>query len=136
MLLSIEAMREIKFRAWHEGEMIFVDSIEFTDAAVKGYIHHDLVWVEVDGPVMQFTGLKDRHHNDIYEGDILEYSYNDMSSERFPVIFQNGSFSAGYPESLENGYLGDDLSFDIFDDIQVVGNIYEHPKLLTQPTTV
>lgn len=72
--------------------------------------------------VGQFTGLKDKYGNEIYEGDICE-----SIGYRFKVGFKNGAFSAEYSEKSEDCfYLGnaDESRFEI------IGNIYENPELL------
>lgn len=66
---------------------------------------------------MQYTGLKDKHDKDIYEGDILE--------GRQEVFYNKGSFF------LKNTRLGcDDLLGAYGCRYAVIGNIYENPNLL------
>lgn len=116
-------MREIKFRAWdkHEKKMIFdgyYGSGIFID--LEGTIQWDEVPTERI-VLMQFTGLLDKNGKEIYEGDILEYF-----KKYFPVVFEDtwiSPFKAG-----DN--CGCCESGSIPSEYEVVGNIYENPKLL------
>lgn len=75
--------------------------------------------------LMQYTGLKDIHGKEIYEGDILHYCLEEGGayslSEIDVVEFTNGMFVASYPitQCVRR---------------EIIGNIYEHPELLTPST--
>lgn len=76
----------------------------------------------------QFTGLKDKHGKEIYEGDILKYSFgSDRSHHRIYFDSEVGRF---LDERLEDGdsstiYDG----FEFVTECTIVGNIYENPEL-------
>lgn len=118
--------REIKFRVWnnktkqwihgpgHEvnlfGEMILLG----------GFMHGVRVEELNDCVVLQYTGLKDKNNKEIYEGDVLK-SINRTAHKYIKVEFKNGCF------------LFENRTFDEFvkyNDIKIVGNIYETPELL------
>ena len=73
-------------------------------------------------PVMDFTGLHDKNGKEIYEGDVVQFEYQNggglTPDARAEVTFSLGAFNVW----------GDRLS-DYF--VEVVGNIYENPELLT-----
>ena len=118
-------MREIKFRAW-DGRKI-IQSYAHIGSGGRMYTSHTQN-PEPDYIVMQYTGLKDRHGVEIYEGDIIKYitQYYGNKVEHQKVVewiddMQDDSFG----ESLSMGYRFHG------GDIEVIGNIYENPDLLT-----
>ena len=69
--------------------------------------------------VMQYTGLKDKEGNEIYEGDIIEYKCN-YGSYKSLVKYKDATFYAGY-NRLEQAEF-----------IKIIGNKYENPDLYTK----
>jgi uncharacterized phage protein (TIGR01671 family) len=122
-------MRDIKFRCW--------DRANKNMCGVKliggGYLWTDEKWldsvcvnlqdnvheIDVTCDVMQFTGLKDRHGREIYEGDILKVKLNDILSEVAPVEYRKDGFF----------WFGYNLS-SVIHEGEVIGNIYENKELL------
>ncbi|EGO2723968.1 YopX family protein [Enterococcus faecalis] len=117
-----------KFRAWDKRENTMrdvavlhftkggkVNSIEYwkTPSELKSYHVRNLV-------LMQSTGLKDKNGVEIFEGDI---GWDDHLEVHGQVIFENGAFK------YEWDNISEDL-FEVTDDIEIVGNIYENPELL------
>ena len=135
--------REIKFRAWHniEKEMREVAMLRWEDGRMSriagywketrnnGWTDHDPL--EGKYVLMQYTGLKDKNGKEIYEGDVLKWKYvNDNGYRRrefvtiFSVFYNEGT--AEYKTSD-----GDSLYTCLNDSIEVIGNIYENPELIT-----
>ena len=62
-------MREIKFRVWNGECMISPDYIDR-----EGVAHwHENSIPESSKELMQYTGLKDKKGNEIFEGDIIKH---------------------------------------------------------------
>ncbi|NSU74696.1 hypothetical protein HRH06_07675 [Enterococcus faecalis] len=131
-----------KFRAWDDiNEKMIYDfyreKIEKVDGWYKGElvvrnkneIHCDLLYSSKEEylfrhvkelPLMQSTSLKDKNGVEIFEGDI---GWDDHQEVHGQVIFENGAFKYEW----EN--ISEDL-FEVTDDIEIVGNIYENSELL------
>lgn len=138
-------MREIKFRCWSTHAQ-FMASWE--ELVVGGKIH--LLAANCHPyPVMQYTGLKDCNGVEIYEGDIVQFTYwwfdgNVAESTLTGEIVYNDSLMSFQLKGVKNekweeftGYENDseyltsfsELNFEEA-DFEVIGNIHEHPELL------
>ena len=112
-------MREIKFRqedgcgGWH----------------YWGYINGTFIsplTSDKRGKSYQFTGLLDKNGKDIYEGDIVNESYNNITMEIIDTV-------------QAHSWLRDNGSLDYTDKIdwgatayryEIIGNIYQNKELL------
>jgi len=140
-------MRKIKFRAWAsndnypEGKMFYPGDKTFAVTFFGDVIHSsksdgsEYCWARIafNGlKLMQYTGLKDKDGNEIYEGDILQAD----NSEVGWCVYHNGCFSwfngASHWHLLKQAH--DSQPYDSIikkcDDIEVIGNIYENPELM------
>lgn len=123
--------REIKFRVWTGALMeyrivagklgvFFVGGLDPEDSASMSpanTIYSGSV------PVMQFTGLKDKKGQEIYEGDILQDNeYPEEGISNAAVTWNN---DLGCWDTYPWG-----VTADFFEDYEVIGNIYENPELL------
>lgn len=117
-------MRSIKFRMWHKelGQMLEVKTVTFD---------------QMDGPLMQYTGIKDRNGTEVYEKDVVQFVHpSPNKSNRRPVINMVVSWSAKraqwgmYWRSLKGDLLWQSLGSHLDENHTVVGNAYQNPELL------
>ncbi len=113
--------REILFRGkdsagWAYGDLIHLNG----SVLIKPYL--DMAFPVQPETVGQYTGLKDRNGNRIFEGDILKAVRSDR--ERiFHVEYTGTEFYV--PEFHWNL---SDVDFDY--QLEVIGNIYDNPELI------
>lgn len=127
--------REIKFRAW--------DTELKEMGEVLGMYLHPNGWVDIQHGdketdaewrtrlnkvhLMQFTGLKDKNGKEIYEGDIVkDWEYIDS----YKVIW-NREWACFELERITHANdTTQEINYAQF-DLEVIGNIYENPELLS-----
>ena len=133
-------MREIKFRAkradngaWVYGDLTHVQKIcSVEEVQRSGRRSETVVRVanyDVDEETIgQYTGLKDRNGDEIYEGDILCFRDTKGVSYRFEVVYEDGAFCfSHYRERAFTELRHHNLSKYI-----VNGNIHDNTELLTE----
>lgn len=121
-------MREIKFRAWVDGQLLYYkplfDSLDMWFAEPKKF------------KVMQFTGFKDTNGKEIYEGDILK-----GRTWKEPFAMRTSTLAIGQVKYVDyqgfcwcgllpNGY----RTFPTLKECEIIGNIYENSELLNSST--
>ena len=130
-------MREIKFRAWDHEDKKMWKVIAFSES----------IWGESEEPniticdfgkdptnyeteirnstnyeLMQYTGLKDKNGEEIFEGDIVQFKSIRNITERYEVEYTNyGEWAIGIQRLSTR-----------FGNCEVIGNIYENPDLLEE----
>jgi uncharacterized phage protein (TIGR01671 family) len=141
-------MRELKFRAWDiENKKWLKDWSSYKAGGSEQYFvgfngdlgcHRTIVGLsmpifdiddEPNGIILeQYTGLKDKNGKEIYEGDIVEYSWDFCGIKRknkYAVEWLSGKVEH-YPYSVDSGF----TLPDSVDGYMVIGNIHENPELL------
>lgn len=123
--------REIKFRAWN-GKKKFMDSAWLIDWEHGKVCHSTHNQSELDDCVlMQFTGLKDKNGKEVYEGDVA-IAWSEGQKAICEIKWGQGRvgfFLYRSPHIIWNLSGG---GFDYtFEMIEVIGNKYENPELLT-----
>jgi len=124
-----------KFRAWLKKEQKMDNEIDHIswledelycigDGITYMVLAEDLV-------LMQSTGLKDEFDKELFEGDIIEWSYWDEfeDSGTAKIIFDKGMFKLLDVRTEKSVW---DNLFDCIENCNVFlqGNIYENPELL------
>lgn len=143
-------MREINFRLWDKRHKKMIYNIQSINFDTEDYLPFSVLlpsasresrlvndtWIEEDGTyvdnknkeaeLMQYTGLKDKNGNGIYEGDIIKFKHDD-----YTVPFTQ------YIKFVGGTYQTDDYHFylhEISHYVEIIGNIYENPELLETMT--
>jgi uncharacterized phage protein (TIGR01671 family) len=135
--------REIKFRTWmsfdvedkgNYGNYKMCYNFAFYEYAPINYLLSNHKF-----PIMQYTGLKDKNGEEIYEGDIVSATYS-KHKEKDLTLIQKVCFdikSSCY--SLEPLIPQEEIVFETTCNycplcwaakIKIIGNIYENPELL------
>lgn len=117
--------REFKFRAWDsDSKKMWIPDFIYKNGepGLKGPGKKQSTLY--DCPLMQFTGLRDKNGNEIYEGDIVKNERNETGQ----IVFNNGAFVSQYlpPHNWDAMEPCDGL----LDRQVVIGNIYENPELV------
>ena len=123
-------MREIKFRAWNKPSEVMCDYSTLQEwmfrEAESAIVEYD-IGVEREKTAtreyghlifMQYTGLKDKNGQEIYEGDSGKCP--DLGDDVTVVEYYNYGFYLKH-----RGYYSE-LSFGG----EIIGNIYENPELI------
>ena len=129
--------REIKFRVWDIELHMWINNIGMgkDNTLCKG--------TEKRFAVMQYIGLKDKNGNEIYEGDILCNDEYQTWAWRGVIKFSHGVFGAEWLSIVKSqsmvGSWGQKhnlrkLDDDIVERQIIIGNIYENPELLSEPS--
>jgi uncharacterized phage protein (TIGR01671 family) len=131
-------MREIKFRAFSKkfGGMIYPYDTKYRISVdISGCGIHS-VWEDARDdeavPIMQYIGRKDKCGVDVYEGDIIMDRSHKYASAKYEVKYNNCGFFGLSKDSDDWGPYTLNLQVNEGKPvIEVIGNIYENPELLT-----
>ena len=154
--------REIKFRAYHNElkEMFWFDIMN-GQSSIRGggyipvvrigeplsksrYRDNEMLIDPVNCEIMQYTGQKDKHKSEIYEGDIIKYhQHNSYALESFTAeiryiesyacfgYLKLGLNEFGFDHVVIHPFSEhDELGVDVSPYFEVIGNIYKNPELL------
>ena len=107
-------MREIKFRAWEKHEKIMEDvhcvTFDFPQGGKAHSSNINSYWYKQGNiELMQYTGFKDKHGEDIYEGDVVG---------NYGIIEDLRKFYCWVTENKQE------------EKLEKYGNIYENEELI------
>ncbi len=115
----------IKFRVWCGGRFHYWGFVE------DEFVHPPYVFGDdvdaIGRKSQQYTGIKDRHGNEIYVGDIIDVSSFCIRNKRFYIV----TSVFGFGEDI--GVASDLWSKK---ECAVIGNICEDRELLSQAVAV
>ena len=119
-------MREIRFKIMFEGNTRFTAPIEWYDLQIAPKNIKEIV---------QSSGLKDKNGTEIFEGDMVclksQYETEEPIDTKSKVEFSDGSFRLDFHGMILNWAVLEYSKSNWL--IEVIGNIYENPELLTPP---
>ena len=110
-------MMEKRFRAWSIAGQSF---IYFGIDDVPSWVH--------PAEAEMFTGRNDKKKQKIYEGDICKFTGHSYLAV---VVYEPRLSSFGF-DSRTSETINNPDAFMMWDDCEVVGNIYENPDLILQ----
>jgi uncharacterized phage protein (TIGR01671 family) len=126
-------MREIKFRVWSKDRKMFVMdgmSVEDIQEDATHSVHLPMLIKQEECVWQQYTGLKDRNGQEIYEGDLINFSwqagYKEFYDDKNQEVFYNNE-SASFVFGKDKSCMLDRV---VYDTLEVVGNVFENPELL------
>jgi uncharacterized phage protein (TIGR01671 family) len=142
--------RKIEFRGKlsHSGEWVFGSLLKIdskyhivTESDMYEDGHHICqksdtpTWVD-PYTVGEFTGMRDRHGNKVFEGDVVDvYDFTSAYASKYRGVVKmyRGSWCVEYEDSIFDTVFHPMLFFDDFADrkTEVVGNIHNNPELLS-----
>lgn len=133
--------REIKFKSYlkeSSGKITAYIWEPFGDANINSEVQ-DLVepGIELLAYGLQYTGLKDRHGKEIYEGDICK-AYQTLYTIPSPLIVKviyNNDYARFEPVQYwkgDNKWKSLSDGFKCNYTFEIIGNLFEHPELLKQ----
>lgn len=143
-------MRERKYRAWDRDNECMVYSGEAVDEYSWGFEKGKLVCYvifvnpasidepehldseEISGPMMDFTGLKDKNGTEGYKDDIVKDTFSGVTWQ----ISWHEEKGCWYLQPISNNLeTWATIGIEYLEDFEIIGNIYENPELLTDDPT-
>ena len=115
--------REFKLQVWDGVKICGVKLIEFTAGSVVittdgGYFGY----LDSDFKLMQYIGMMDKNKRDIYDGYIVK---NHTTGKIYEVAWYGKPAICGWWFKNKDGFTADRMGWD---EIEVIGNIYENPE--------
>lgn len=134
--------REHEFRGF-DGTKWYYGDLEYNRKTGIARIHtykedgsYDKQYAVDPDTVGEFTGMRDRHGNKVFEGDVVDvYDFTSAYASKYRGVVKmyRGSWCVEYEDSIFDTVFHPMLFFDDFADrkTEVVGNIHNNPELLS-----
>ena len=132
-------MREIRFRYYDQFNGCFGWSRNFKNLA-EFFSNYQMAVDGENNPILeQSTGLEDSKGVEIFEGGTLSFTVFDCfdnDTQYIGVVRYEGSRFMIFNPKWDDGNYGSNGPFDLDwvvmqdDEIEIIGNIHENPKLL------
>lgn len=141
--------REIKLRVWDKEQNIFLETDDenvywnCTNGILTAHFEDkNSDWRELE--IIQFTGLKDKKGNDVFDGDLLrepaKSQWDEINYSCFEVFFHDNdccSYHIGWQidrmhnhGAIAGGYIPS-FKPSVVSKMIIIGNIYENTELKT-----
>lgn len=130
-------MRERKYKVWDKEENKWLelggDTYIFYDGqkmkVVEGNESYGAVHDNVE--IVEYTGLKDKSGNELYEGDLIPHKFDKKAIGI--VTYGNRAGHTGFHVEWKNGMHKDLLRVDLpywASVSEVIGNVFDNPEML------
>jgi|TARA_R110000824_G_scaffold20119_1_gene76406 uncharacterized phage protein (TIGR01671 family) len=134
-------MREIKFRVWtinnawySEKNVMYYEPSTIDSVHLIHNLNDEFSRQKEDGFVlMQYTGLKDKNGKEIYEGDVVKgiSFYNKNNKNPYSTQLVEWKDVDENSEGKNNAYSGFNFWINNPIELEIIGNIYENPELIS-----
>ncbi len=144
-------MREIKFKVVWNGRVSLNSftigefwehevELEFKDGGTL--LFGDIDWETDEVEYLQYTGVKDKKGEEIYEGQIVKHNVMETSYDREPISIGVISFCPSkrnyqawgarlYDEQHGKYWTAYLQDYESVSEWEVIGNVYENPELIS-----
>ena len=103
-----------------------IQSIDFDNDGHIIFINDAMYCVGEDAILEQYTGIKDVKRQEVYEGDVIEFTFRSLGA----VHNYAGKLVFDQHMWLVETLNGDQFSLNRIADPYIIGNIHENPELL------